>query len=57
MLRVIYAYLMDRSPAECPHLPMPLHTVIQLTPKAYKAEEVWHRLIDKETPSDAAEAR
>lgn len=44
VLRVIYAYLMDKSPEECPYLPMPLHTVIQLTPKAYSCEEVWHRL-------------
>ena len=44
VLRVVYAYLMDKSPEECPRLPMPLHTVIQLTPKAYTCEEVWHKL-------------
>lgn len=39
VLRTLYAYFMDRPPEEIPHLPIPLHTVIQLTPKAYGAEE------------------
>ena len=37
--RALYAYLMDRPPGECPHLPIPLHTVIELRPTAYGFEE------------------
>lgn len=43
ILRVLYAYLTNKAPAECPTLNVPLHVVIQLTPKAYGCEEVWHR--------------
>ncbi|CAI5739838.1 unnamed protein product [Hyaloperonospora brassicae] len=43
ILRVLYAYLTNKSPHECPTLNIPLHVVIQITPKAYKCEEVWHR--------------
>ncbi|KAI9993218.1 hypothetical protein PInf_015289 [Phytophthora infestans] len=35
ILRVLYAYLTNKSPYECPTLNIPLH--------AYKCEEVWHR--------------
>src|SRR4029078_12273648 len=35
VLRAIYAYFMDKPPTECPRLPIPLHTIIQLTPTAY----------------------
>lgn len=42
ILRVLYGYLTNRSPQECPVIDIPLHKVIQLTPKAYKCEEVWH---------------
>jgi broad specificity phosphatase PhoE len=34
-LRVLYAYLTDKSPESCPEALIPLHTVIQLTPRAY----------------------
>ena len=44
-LRVLYAYLTDRGPDACPDLPLPLHTVVQLTQKAYGAEEVRHELM------------
>lgn len=43
ILRVLYAYLTNKAPVECPTLNVPLHVVIQLTPKAYQCEEVWHR--------------
>lgn len=43
ILRVLYAYLTNKAPSECPTLNIPLHVVIQLTPKAYQCEEVWHR--------------
>jgi broad specificity phosphatase PhoE len=37
--RALYAYFLQRPPAEAPHLPVPLHSVIQLTPTAYGCEE------------------
>lgn len=39
VLRALYAYLMDRPPSEVPYLPIPLHTVIRLTPITYACEE------------------
>jgi broad specificity phosphatase PhoE/predicted kinase len=39
VLRALYAYLMDRPPKEVPYLPMPLHTLIRLTPITYGTEE------------------
>lgn len=39
VLRALYAYLMDTPAEECPRLPIPLHTVIELTPTAYGCEE------------------
>ncbi|MCA9573384.1 MAG: histidine phosphatase family protein, partial [Myxococcales bacterium] len=44
VLRALYGYFMDRAPADVPHLEMPLHTVIELEPKAYGCEEVRHPL-------------
>jgi broad specificity phosphatase PhoE len=32
VLRALYGYLMGRPQDECPHLEVPLHTLIQLTP-------------------------
>jgi len=37
-LRVLYAYLTDKPPETCPDALVPLHTVIQLTPRAYGCE-------------------
>jgi broad specificity phosphatase PhoE/adenylylsulfate kinase-like enzyme len=37
--RALYAYFMDLPRDECPHVPIPLHTIIQLTPKAYRCAE------------------
>jgi broad specificity phosphatase PhoE/predicted kinase len=37
--RALYAYFLQLPPAKTPHLPIPLHTVIQLTPTAYGCEE------------------
>jgi broad specificity phosphatase PhoE len=42
ILRILYGYLTGRRPHECPDLPVPLHTIIQLTPRAYGCDEVWH---------------
>jgi broad specificity phosphatase PhoE len=39
VLRALYAYLMDRPPRDCPHLAMPLHTVIELVPETYECTE------------------
>ncbi len=39
VLRALYAYLMDTPPRDCPHLPMPLHTVLELSPNAYGCTE------------------
>jgi broad specificity phosphatase PhoE len=44
-LRVLYAYLTDKPPESCPDVLLPLHTVVQLTQKAYGAEEVRHELM------------
>ena len=35
VLRALYAYFIQRPLAEIPHLALPLHTVIKLTPTAY----------------------
>jgi broad specificity phosphatase PhoE/predicted kinase len=39
VLRALYGYLMGKAQEECPHLGVPLHTLIQLTPTAYGYEE------------------
>jgi broad specificity phosphatase PhoE/predicted kinase len=39
VLRALYAYFADREPDDCPFLEMPLHTVIELEPKAYGCAE------------------
>ncbi|HVZ35412.1 MAG TPA: 6-phosphofructo-2-kinase/fructose-2,6-bisphosphatase [Polyangiaceae bacterium] len=39
VLRAIYGYLMGREPEQIPHLSIPLHTVLELTPKAYGSAE------------------
>ncbi|KAA0169694.1 hypothetical protein FNF27_06875 [Cafeteria roenbergensis] len=40
ILRVILGYLHDKDPQQCPSLSVPLHTLTQVTPKAYGVEEV-----------------
>ena len=35
VIRVLYGYLMGRPQEECPHIPVPLHTIIELKPTAY----------------------
>jgi broad specificity phosphatase PhoE/predicted kinase len=39
VLRTLYAYVMDQPPEACPRIPIPLHTVIELTPTAYGCDE------------------
>eukprot|EP01097_Dermamoeba_algensis_P006091 TRINITY_DN3842_c0_g1_i1.p1 TRINITY_DN3842_c0_g1~~TRINITY_DN3842_c0_g1_i1.p1 ORF type:complete len:422 (-),score=71.80 TRINITY_DN3842_c0_g1_i1:439-1704(-) len=35
VIRCLYAYLMDKSPEDCPTIPINLGTIIEITPKAY----------------------
>ena len=51
VLRALYAYMMDEPPEACPHIPVPLHTVIRLTPTAYGCDETRFEL--PPTPADA----
>jgi broad specificity phosphatase PhoE len=44
-LRVLYSYLTDKIPHTAPDVLLPLHTVVQLSLKAYGAEEVRHELM------------
>ncbi|KAF2070603.1 hypothetical protein CYY_008079 [Polysphondylium violaceum] len=43
-LRCLYSYLHGKVKEECPFLNIPLHTLIQLTPKAYGCEETTFKL-------------
>ncbi|MEQ1568858.1 MAG: 6-phosphofructo-2-kinase/fructose-2,6-bisphosphatase [Myxococcota bacterium] len=40
IVRCLYGYFADQAPERCPHLHVPLHTVISLVPRAYGAHEV-----------------
>ncbi len=42
IIRALYGYLTGRPQEECPHVPIPLHTLVELTPTAYGYEE--HRV-------------
>ncbi len=42
IIRALYGYLTGRPQEECPHVPIPLHTIVELTPTAYGYEE--HRV-------------
>ncbi|MCA9490147.1 MAG: histidine phosphatase family protein [Myxococcales bacterium] len=44
VIRCLYAFLTDQPMASVPRLPIPLHTVIELVPKAYGAVETRHEL-------------
>lgn len=44
VVRALYAYFMDYPPEQCPFLRIPLHSVIELTPRAYGCEEQVVRL-------------
>ena len=39
VLRALYAYCQGVPRERCPYLPIPLHTVIELTPHAYGCHE------------------
>jgi broad specificity phosphatase PhoE/predicted kinase len=44
VIRGLYAYFADEPAERVPHLDVPLHTLIELTPRAYGAAEERHRL-------------
>jgi len=46
VIRCLVAYFLDKPPEECPYVPIPLHTVIQLTPKAYGTHEQHFKLME-----------
>jgi len=45
-LRCLYAYLMGLEQEKCPYVPIPPHTLIALTPKAYVCEVKTYPLTD-----------
>ena len=46
VIRALYGYLTGKPQDECPHVVVPLHTVIQLTPTEYGYEEQRFPLLD-----------
>jgi broad specificity phosphatase PhoE len=54
VLRALYAYFQGIPRERCPYLPMPLHTVIEVTPHAYGCHE---RRVALEPPLQVGEAR
>ncbi|KAE8231773.1 hypothetical protein CF326_g3200 [Tilletia indica] len=58
ILRALYAYFHSLSQEELPYIKIPLHTVIQLTPKAYGCDEKRFRLpieaVDTHRPKPSA---
>jgi broad specificity phosphatase PhoE len=44
-LRVLYSYLTNKLPEECPEALIPLHTIICVTPNAYGVDEQRHELM------------
>lgn len=65
VLRCLYAYFLDMPSADIPHLSVPLHTVIKLSPTAYGCEEtrfemgvssVDDAISDEATPKEMAAA-
>jgi broad specificity phosphatase PhoE/predicted kinase len=54
VIRCLYAYFKEKPADECPHIDVPLHTLIELTPRAYGCEEKRYALLKKD---DAALGR
>ena len=44
ILRALYGYLTGHPREEVPHIDIPMHTVIALTPRAYGCDEERHLL-------------
>lgn len=53
VLRALYAYFTDEQPRDCPHLAMPLHSVIELTPSTYGCDEKRIELGPETGPKDS----
>lgn len=53
VLRALYAYFQGVPRERCPYLPIPLHTVIELTPHAYGCHETRMPLEPRLDPSEA----
>eukprot|EP01087_Luapelamoeba_hula_P006148 TRINITY_DN1625_c0_g1_i7.p1 TRINITY_DN1625_c0_g1~~TRINITY_DN1625_c0_g1_i7.p1 ORF type:complete len:596 (-),score=117.68 TRINITY_DN1625_c0_g1_i7:32-1819(-) len=51
VIRCLYAYFADKVPEDCPHLTIPLHTIIEITPKAYACEEKRFNLLQLSVPT------
>jgi len=51
VVRALYAYLKSIARERCPHLDLPLHTVLELTPTAYGVEERRHMLEPQPDPA------
>jgi broad specificity phosphatase PhoE len=47
VIRCLYAYFKEKPAEECPHIDVPLHTLIELTPRAYGCEETRYALLKK----------
>lgn len=47
VIRALYGYFKDLAPEDCPHLPVPLHTVIELRPGPYGLDEQRFTLIEE----------
>jgi len=48
VIRCLYAYFKEKPAEECPHIEVPLHTLIELVPRAYGCEEKRYLLLSKE---------
>ncbi len=44
VLRALYGYFVQLPPERVPHVDMPLHTIIELTPTAYGCRQEWREL-------------
>jgi hypothetical protein len=53
VLRCLYGYFLDLQSDDIPHLSVPLHTVIKLSPEAYGCREERFAL-DPDTPNNDA---
>ncbi|SAL97957.1 hypothetical protein [Absidia glauca] len=61
ILRCIYAYFMNYSQEDMPYIKIPLHTLIELTPKAYGCEEKRYKVdidaVDTHRPKPTVETK
>ena len=48
VLRCLYAYFLEKDASECPYLPIPMHTVLEIEPKAYGCVERQFPLVSKQ---------